>query len=133
MANMNEVRKAIAKNVKELRLDNNLTQRAMADLLRLNVQYYAAIERANDPIRHFTLEKILEICAIFDKSPNDIITVLPDVNEKYDLARDKMSKDIYKDLPDLSFNELKKIRRYINMFKGEGNVRGNQQNTQQNN
>lgn len=133
MANMNKVYEVIAKNVKDLRLDNNLTQRAMADLLRLNVQYYATIERANDPIRHFTLEKILEICAIFNKSPNDIITVLPDVNEKYDLTRDKMSKDIYKDLPDLSFNELKKIRRYINMFKGENNVRGNQQNTQQNN
>lgn len=129
MANIDEVRKVIAKNVKDLRLDNNLTQRAMSDLLRLNVHYYASIERANDPVRHFTLEKILEICAIFDKSPNDIITVLPDVNEKYDLARDKMSKDIYKDLPDLSFNELKKIRRYINMFKGENNVRGNQQNT----
>lgn len=119
MANIDEVRKIIAKNVKELRLDNNLTQKAMANLLKLNVQYYAAIERANDPLRHFTLEKILEICAIFDKSPNDIITVLPDVNEKYDLAKDKMSKDIYKDLPDLSFSDLKKIRRYINMFKGE--------------
>lgn len=119
MANIDEVRKVIARNIKKLRLDNNLTQKAMADLLKLNVHYYASIERANDPLRHFTLEKILEICAIFDKSPNDIITVLPDVNEKYDLARDKMSKDIYKDLPDLSFNELKKIRRYINMFKGE--------------
>lgn len=122
MANINEVHKTIAKNVKNLRLDNNLTQRAMADLLKINVQYYAAIERANDPVRHFTLEKIMEICAIFDKTPNDIITVLPDVNEKYDLERNKLSKDIYNDLPDLSFSELKKIRRYINMFKGEDNV-----------
>lgn len=122
MANINEVHKTIAKNVKNLRLDNNLTQRAMADLLKINVQYYAAIERANDPVRHFTLEKIMEICAIFDKTPNDIITVLPDVNEKYDLERNKLSKDIYNNLPDLSFSELKKIRRYINMFKGEDNV-----------
>ena len=69
----------IASNIKKLRKFHYLTQVEMAKLLNIEPQYYARLERGDDPDRKFTLEKVIMVCSIFRVTPNDIITKLPSV------------------------------------------------------
>ena len=72
---------AIAQNIKKIRLKNALTQKQMSDMLDINSQYYARLERGVEPNRNFTLDKILLTCSLFKISPNELMTKIPDVEE----------------------------------------------------
>ncbi len=67
----------IADNIKKYRKLHSLTQAELAEKMNMDSQYYAQLERFDNPIRHFTLDKILTACAIFNCTPNDIIGNLP--------------------------------------------------------
>ena len=82
---------AIAQNIKKIRMKNALTQKQMSEMLDINSQYYARLERGVEPNRNFTLDKIFLTCSLFKISPNDLMTKLPDV-EKTDLNSIKKDK-----------------------------------------
>ena len=78
---MTKCYQAIARNIKEIRLNHNMTQKEFAKVLNLNACYYARLERGDDPKRHFTLDHIMILCKIYNVDPHSIITVLPEANE----------------------------------------------------
>ena len=63
---------SISKNIRKYRLLNHMTQEQLAELLELDTQYYAQLERGE---RNFTIEKIIRICQIFQIGIQDIIKV----------------------------------------------------------
>lgn len=82
---------AIAQNIKKIRVENALTQKQMSEMLDINSQYYARLERGGEPNRNFTLDKIFLTCSLFKISPNDLMTKLPDI-EGTDIDRIKQDK-----------------------------------------
>ena len=81
---------AIAQNIKKIRLKNALTQKQMSEILDINSQYYARLERGVEPNRNFTLDKIFLTCSLFKISPNALMTRLPNVEK---LVIDSIKKD----------------------------------------
>ena len=81
---------AIAQNIKKIRLKNALTQKQMSEILDINSQYYARLERGVEPNRNFTLDKIFLTCSLFKISPNELMTRLPNVEK---LVIDSIKKD----------------------------------------
>ncbi len=77
----NESFKAVAYNMKKLRDKYSLTQKEMSKKLNIAPQYYARLERGDDPKRKFTLEKVFLACSLFHVSPNDLITTLPEIKD----------------------------------------------------
>lgn len=55
--------------LKELRLENGLTQAVMAEELNISKQYYSQIERGE---RRLTYEMAVKIANIFKKTPDQI-------------------------------------------------------------
>lgn len=64
--------KKIPKNIKKYRLANNLTQEQLAEMLDLDTQYYAQLERGS---RNFNIEKIVNVCELLHVDISDIIPV----------------------------------------------------------
>lgn len=64
--------KSIADNIKKYRLLNHMTQAEMATKLFLDTQYYAQLERGE---RSFTIEKIIQVCKLFQLEISDIIVI----------------------------------------------------------
>lgn len=62
----------ISRNIKNLRLLNNLTQEELSSLLELDTQYYSQLERGE---RNFTIDKIIRLCQILHVEIGDIIPV----------------------------------------------------------
>lgn len=60
----------IAKNIKEIRLQQGLKQKDFADLLEMNYQNYSKMERG---VYTPSLDKLLDICSILYISPNDLL------------------------------------------------------------
>lgn len=100
----------IASNIKKLRKSHYLTQVKMAKLLNIEPQYYARLERGDDPDRKFTLEKIIMVCSIFRVTPNDIITKLPSVEpvteRKYKHSIETMFKNLSQDQLEKIYKEI---------------------------
>ena len=65
---------SISRNIKKYRLLNHMTQEQLAELLNLDTQYYAQLERGE---RNFTIEKIICLCSIFQIGIEDIIEISP--------------------------------------------------------
>ena len=109
---------AVAFNIKKLRNKYALTQKQMSEKLNIDPQYYARLERADDPKRKFTLEKVFLTCALFNVEPNDLITKLPDLKEtEFDVS--SLKKDISKKMKGMSAEQLNGLREYMkNMPKG---------------
>lgn len=105
--------KEIAENIKKLRKTHSLTQKELSDMLDINPQYYARLERADDPQRHFTLDKILLACRIFDVTPNQVMTRLPDVACELNI-RKGIQDDIRKKMKGLTTEQLKNLNHYMN-------------------
>ena len=106
----------IASNMKQLRKKYALTQKELSEKLGLDPQYYARLERGDDPQRRFTLEKIIMACALFDVTPNDIITNIPSVDDpRIDVAGIQM--DIQKGMKSMSPEQLEDMREYIKKMK----------------
>ena len=103
----------IAMNIKKIRKDHDLTQKQMSKLLKIDTQYYARLERGDDPKRRFTLEKIILACALFNVTPNEIISKIPTGDENvYNTL--EIQKDIKRGLKKLSPDKLKGLKDYIN-------------------
>ena len=108
--------KEIAENIKKLRKYHSLTQRELSDMLDINPQYYARLERADDPQRHFTLDKILLVCRVFDVTPNQVMSRLPGTANELNI-RKGIQNDIQKTMKGLSMEQLRSIKEYVNGVK----------------
>ncbi len=85
----------------------------MSKLLNIDTQYYSRLERGDDPKRRFTLEKIILACALFNVTPNEIISKIPTGDENvYNTL--EIQKDIKRGLKKLSPDKLKGLKDYIN-------------------
>ena len=102
--------KDIAENIKKYRKLHSLTQAELAEKMNMDSQYYAQLERFDNPIRHFTLDKILKACSIFNCTPNDIIGKLPLEHSEF---HDTMQAEIIKKLDLLSEKQLYVLLQYI--------------------
>ncbi|MDM5186789.1 helix-turn-helix transcriptional regulator [Bacillus sp. DX4.1] len=60
----------IAKNLKDYRLQEGMTQKDFVSLLEMNPQNYSKLERG---VYTPSLEKLLEICDILHLTPNDLL------------------------------------------------------------
>ena len=103
----------IAGNIKRIRKEHSLTQKQMSEKLKIDAQYYARLERGDDPQRRFTLEKIMMVCAMFNVTPNDIVSKLPTNDEKEYNAL-TVQKEIRKGMKRLSPEKLKGLQEYMN-------------------
>ena len=109
---MNQCFSDIAANIKKIRKQNDLTQKEMSKLLQIDTQYYSRLERGDDPQRRFTLEKVILACALFNVSPNDIVSRLPEGDA---LFYDRMNteRDIRNGIKELSADQLKGLKKYM--------------------
>ena len=114
---------AVAQKMKELRKQYSLTQKEMAVRLNIDPQYYARLERADDPKRRFTLEKVLMACSFFNISPNDMLTKLPDycaIGDKDEYNRVALQTDVSRIMKGMSVEQLNNLRAMLDKFpKGE--------------
>ena len=102
----------IALNIKKIRKDHDLTQKQMAERLQMDTHYYSILERGDDPKRKFTLEKVIMVCALFDVTPNDIISKIPKGDaDEYNML--EIQKNIRTGLKKLSPEKLKGLKDYI--------------------
>ena len=106
----------IAGNIKKIRKEHYLTQKQMSEKLKIDPQYYARLERGDDPQRRFTLEKIMMVCALFKVTPNEIVSKLPTGDD--DEYRNMMvQKDIKNSIKNLSPEKLEGLMEYMNSLK----------------
>ena len=99
--------KEISSNVKKYRLINNLTQAQLAEMLYIDTQYYAQLERGE---RSFTIEKLIMICDIFQIGIEKIITT----NKIDETDNSKLIKSINNQLDTLSHSQLIVVEKFIN-------------------
>ena len=109
---MNQCFSDIAANIKKIRKQNDLTQKEMSTLLQIDPQYYARLERGDDPKRCFTLEKIIMACTLFGVAPNDIVSKLPDGDQVF-YDRMNVERDIRRSIKELSSEQLRGLKKYV--------------------
>ena len=62
----------ISANVKKYRLLNHMTQEEVSELLVMDPQYYAQLERGE---RNFSIDKLIKLCSIFNIGIENLIPV----------------------------------------------------------
>ena len=97
---------SISQNIKKYRLLNKLTQVQLAELLGLDTQYYAQLERGE---RNFTIEKIIRLCNIFHVGIENIIEV--DVEERPDTQ--ELLDKILPLMKELTYSQLSLVEKFI--------------------
>lgn len=97
---------SISRNIKRYRLLNHMTQEQLAELLNLDTQYYAQLERGE---RNFTIEKIIRLCSVFQIGIEDIIEIPP--VEKSDNT--KYLQELIPKLENLSHSQLVLVEKFI--------------------
>lgn len=97
---------SISQNIKKYRLLNHFTQEKIAELLDLDTQYYAQLERGE---RNFTIEKIIRLCTIFHVGIENIIEITP--AEKQDNTQ--MLQTLIPKLETLSCSQLSLVEKFI--------------------
>ncbi|MCR5768317.1 MAG: helix-turn-helix domain-containing protein [Lachnospiraceae bacterium] len=103
--------KSVSKNIRKYRILNKLTQAQFAEMLSLDTQYYAQLERGE---RYFSLDKIALVCSIFSLKIDDIIELDPeDLDEAQEEKRTDLIIDITDNLDKLSFKQLLILSRYL--------------------
>ena len=103
----------ISQNIRKYRKLNKLTQAQFAEMLSIDTQYYAQLERAE---RNFTLEKIVLSCKLLDVRIQDIVELDdPDdeLNEETRKKRSDMLIEITDDLDSLNLGQLKILSKYM--------------------
>ncbi len=106
--------KNVSRNIRKYRKLYNFTQAQFAEMLSLDTQYYAQLERGE---RYFSLEKIALSCSIFNVKIDDIIELDPENNEQTDAIKTKrhdLIVDITDSLDELSDRQLMVLTRYMN-------------------
>ena len=104
--------KEVAHNIRQIRVHYKLTQKQMAQELDMDPQYYAVLERGDNPQRRFTLEKIFVICTLFDVKPNDLITKLPDI-EGDEMDTIAILRNIHKSMKTMDPITKSKVKEYM--------------------
>ncbi|MCR5418881.1 MAG: helix-turn-helix domain-containing protein [Lachnospiraceae bacterium] len=87
---------------------NHLTQEKMAELLYIDTQYYAQLERG---LRNFTIDKIVAICYIFHIGIDKIIEIETSSPDKKET--EQLQKKIHRKLDSLSYTQLVLTDRFI--------------------
>ena len=104
--------KKVSKNIRKYRILNNLTQAQFAEMLSLDTQYYAQLERGE---RYFSLEKIALACSIFGLKIDEIIELDPsEQTETSESKRNDLIIDITGSLDKLSTKQLLILSKYLN-------------------
>lgn len=83
-----------------------MTQEQLAELLNLDTQYYAQLERGE---RNFTIEKIIRLCNIFHVGIENII----EVNAKEKPDTQELLDKIFPQLQQLSYSQLSLVEKFI--------------------
>lgn len=83
-----------------------MTQEQLAELLNLDTQYYAQLERGE---RNFTIEKIIRLCNIFHVGIENII----EVNTKEKPDTQELLDKIFPQLQQLSYSQLSLVQKFI--------------------
>ncbi|MCM1538354.1 MAG: helix-turn-helix domain-containing protein [bacterium] len=85
-----------------------MTQEALAECLCLDTQYYAQLERGE---RNFTIEKIINICRIFEIGIQDIIEInaVKEDSEK----KETLIRSITDSLSELNINQLLSVEKFL--------------------
>ena len=96
---------SISQNIKKYRLLNNMTQEQLANLLYIDTQYYAQLERGE---RNFTIEKIIQICKLFHIGVENIIEIELDEITSQDDYLERLKPQLY-NLTHTQFIVLKKF------------------------
>ena len=96
----------ISANIRKYRKMNNLTQQQMADLLFLDMHYYAQLERGE---RVFSVEKIIRACQVLHVGIDKII----EIKDENSSDKDDLLESISADLKPLSHSKLLVIRKFI--------------------
>ena len=102
----NTIPNSISQNIKKYRLLNKLTQEQLSELLDLDTQYYAQLERGE---RNFTIEKIIRLCNIFHVGIENIIEI--DVEEKPDTQ--ELLDKILPSMKELTYSQLSLVEKFI--------------------
>ena len=97
----------IPKNIKKLRLQNNMTQADVVAALNLDTQYYAQLERGE---RNFTVEKLIMLCSILKADINNIIDIQTETSAASQETLDRIG-DL---LSALTESQLRLLERIIN-------------------
>lgn len=100
---------SISQNVKKYRLLNKMTQEVLAELLDLDTQYYAQLERGE---RNFTIEKLVRLCGIFHIGIENLIEV--DVSTQ--AASDELTDKLTSQIKTLSSTQLIIVEKFISDF-----------------
>ena len=83
-----------------------MTQEQLAELLDLDTQYYAQLERGE---RKFTIEKIIRLCNIFHVGIEKIIEI--DVKKKPDTQ--ELLNRVLPLMEQLSYSQLSLVEKFI--------------------
>lgn len=100
---------SISQNVKKYRLLNKMTQEELAELLDLDTQYYAQLERGE---RNFTIEKLIRLCNIFHIGIENLI----EVNTSTDTASEELIEKLTSQIKSLSSSQLIIVEKFISDF-----------------
>lgn len=112
--------KAVAQNMRRVRKEYGLTQKEMSEILNIDPQYYARLERGDDPKRKFTLEKVFLACGLFGVSPNDMMNVLPDFKKQgIDDIPVCVKNEIVKSVKVMNAIQLKRMRGFLKNISKE--------------
>jgi len=76
-------REMIVNNIKKFRLIRNLTQQRLSEMVNMDTQYYAQIERGE---RNLTLDKLIDICRALNVHIEQVIEI--------DVAENEQSQEI---------------------------------------
>jgi len=112
MNDMERCFRTVAENVRKVRLTYGLTQKQMAEKLGIDYQYYARIEGGKGT-RKFTLEKVMLVCALFNMTPNEIISKLPNIDDNDIRDRNIIEGHLVNELDKMSFAELADVYDFI--------------------
>ena len=100
---------SISQNVQKYRRLNNMTQKELAGLLNLSVQYYIQLERGK---HKFTIDKLVQICEIFHIG----IEKLVEVNLATDTSSDDLTEKLFCRIESLSYSQLIVIEKFISEY-----------------
>lgn len=99
----------ISQNIKKYRLLNKMTQEQLAELLDLDTQYYAQLERGE---RNFTIDKIIRVCSVFHIGIEQIIEIAPAADAgNSDMAQ--LRSNLCTKLEALTYTQLKMVERFM--------------------
>lgn len=110
-----EFTKRIGKQLKRHRLQNNLTQKQVAEILDIDEQYYGQAERG---AKRLSLKKLVAFCAYFHISLDAVVAM--DTAQDAENERKEFIQNIAELLPLCTGEELRFLRMVVQRMVSEG-------------